>query len=173
MGFRPNIAFSLNFLARFLMATDQSHWVALNHLISYVRFKACLALPIKASGDALDCIKTFTDANWGGEAWCSVHRFVSTAWCAPASWAAKRQSCVARSTRQAKYMALSFALKDACFLRSLVSILFLIKPPVILSDNKAAAYIARDCSTCKEHRHIDWEFYIINELLYNKKVHLE
>ncbi|KAI7935643.1 hypothetical protein MJO28_016514 [Puccinia striiformis f. sp. tritici] len=155
------------------MATDQSHWDALNHLISYIRFTARLSLPIKATGDAQDCLKTFTDANWGGKGWRLVHGFISTAWGAPVSWGSKRQSCVARSTCQAEYMALLFASKDACFLQSLLSGFFSVRPPIILSDNKAAVYIARDCGTRKEHHHIDREFHIINELLYDEKVRLE
>jgi hypothetical protein len=35
-GSRPDITFLVNFLARFSMASDSSHWSALEHLISYV-----------------------------------------------------------------------------------------------------------------------------------------
>jgi hypothetical protein len=172
-GSRPDITFAVNYLARFSMSPDESHWGALEHLISYVRYSSHLSLPIVADGSDSDCIRTFVDANWGGEGWRSVHGFISTVWGAPISWSSKRQTCVARSTCQAEYMALSFASKDSCFIHSLLSNFFSIKSPLILSDNKAAVYISKDCGSRKDHRHVDREFHIINELLYQGKVRLE
>jgi hypothetical protein len=120
---RPDITFSVNFLARFSLSPDASHWAALEHLISYIRFTSHLSLPLLSSSPALenDFVTTYVEANWVGEAALSVHGFFSFAWGALISWSSKRQSCVARSTCQAKYMALLFASKDACFLNSLMA----------------------------------------------------
>jgi hypothetical protein len=174
-GSRLDITFSVNFLAWFSLSPDASHWRALEHLISYIRFTSHLSLPLLSSSPAPDndCVTTYVDANWGGEAACSVHGFFSFAWGAPISWLSKRQSCVARSTCQAEYMALSFASKDACFLNSLMAKFLSIRPPLILSDNKAAVHISSDCGTRKEHRHVDHKFHIITELLFQEKVRLE
>jgi hypothetical protein len=99
-GFRPDITFAVNFLARFSMAPDPSHWAALEHLISYVQFLVNLSLPIIASSDTADddCVTTYVDANWGGEAARSVHGFFSFVWGALISWSSKQQTCVARLT---------------------------------------------------------------------------
>jgi hypothetical protein len=70
-------------------------------------------------------------------------------------------------------MALSFASKDACFLSSLLSKFLAIQPPLILSNNKAAVTISSDCGTRKEHWHVNREFHIINELLFQEKVQLK
>jgi hypothetical protein len=120
-GSRPDITFSVNFLARFSMAPDSSHWSALEHLISYVRYTAHLSLPVVSKKDKLDSVKTFVDANWGGKGVRLVHGYLTYAWGSPVSWSSKRQTCLARSTCQAKYMALLFASKDVCFVSSLVS----------------------------------------------------
>ncbi|MBW0506605.1 hypothetical protein O181_046320 [Austropuccinia psidii MF-1] len=37
---RPDIMYAINFLARFAMNTDNSHWMALKHLISYAEYMA-------------------------------------------------------------------------------------------------------------------------------------
>ncbi|KAI7940827.1 hypothetical protein MJO28_013112 [Puccinia striiformis f. sp. tritici] len=171
-GTRPDITYAVNFLARFSMNPDDSHWTALNHLISYIRYSSRLSLPIIAnqSTDTSDCITTFVDANWGGEAGRSVHGFFTLAWDAPVSWSSKRQSCIARSTCQAEYMALSFGAKDGQWLTSLVRQLFPVNPPTLLSDNRSAIAISSDCATQKNHRHIEREFHTINELLYLNKV---
>jgi hypothetical protein len=172
-GSRPDITFAVHFLARFSMKPDSSHWAALEHLISYIRYSKGLALPIVATDNFEDGVKTFVDANWGGEVSRSVHGFISTVWGAPVSWSSKRQTCVARSTCQAEYMALSFASKDACCLSSILRSFYSLPPPLILCDNKAAVQISSDCGTRKEHRHVDREFHTINELLYQKKVRLQ
>ncbi|PLW42058.1 hypothetical protein PCANC_13122 [Puccinia coronata f. sp. avenae] len=150
-GSRPDISFAVNYLARFSMAPDKSHWSALDHLIAYVCFTASTALPIRATGDANDCIRTFVDANWGGEGSRSVHGLISTVWGAPISWGSKRQTCAARSSCQAEYMALSFGSKDCCYLKSLLSQFIPVTPPLIFSDSKAAVHISKDCGTRKAH----------------------
>jgi hypothetical protein len=125
-GSRPNITFAVHFLARSCMKPDKNHWVALNHLISYIHYSAGLNLPIVASKPFETGIETFVDANWGGELSRSVHGFISTAWGTPISWSSKRQTCVAWSTCQAEYMALSFASQDACTLSSVLSSFYLL-----------------------------------------------
>jgi hypothetical protein len=78
-GLRPDITFAVNFLARFSMKPDASHWDALEHLISYVRYSASLSLPIIASQPFNSGITTYVDANWGGEGARSVQGFISLA----------------------------------------------------------------------------------------------
>ena len=115
-------------------------------------------------------MNTYVDANWGGEGGRSVHGFFTLAWGAPVSWSSKRQSCVARSTCQAEYMALSFGAKDGQWISSLARQLIPIDPPNLLSDNKSAIAISSDCATRKNHRHVEREFHTINELLHLHKV---
>jgi hypothetical protein len=150
-GSRPDISFAVNYLACFSIALDGSHWSALDHLIAYVCFTASTALPIHASGDANDCIRTFVDANWGGEGSRSVHGFISTVWGAPISWGLKQQTCAARSSCQAEYMALSFGSKDCCYINSLLSQFIPVTPPLIFSDNKAVVHFSKDCGTRKAY----------------------
>jgi hypothetical protein len=70
-------------------------------------------------------------------------------------------------------MALSFASKDTCYVSLLVSKFFSVIPPLLLSNNKAAVYISKDCGTRKEHCHINREFHTINKLLYPNIVWLD
>jgi hypothetical protein len=97
-GLRPDITFSVNFLARFSMSPDESHWAALEHLISYICYTSSLSLPIVCALTGSEVVKTFVDANWGGKGARLVHGFLTLAWGAPVSWASKRQTCAARST---------------------------------------------------------------------------
>jgi hypothetical protein len=173
-GSRPDITFAVNFLARFSMRPNSSHWPSdLEYLMSYVQYSGLLSLPIVTSKRLEDGITTYVDANWGGKGAQSVHGFISLAWGAPISWASKQKTCFARSTCQAEYMGLSFASKEATFLASFLSTFFSLPAPLILCDNKAAVHISSDCATRKQHQHVDCKFHTTNELLYQKKVQLE
>ncbi|MBW0488050.1 hypothetical protein O181_027765 [Austropuccinia psidii MF-1] len=111
-GSRPDIAFSVNYLAQFSMATDQTHWDALEHLIAYMRHTLELGNHIAPRQEArgLEC---FIDANWGGEGNHSTHGFLLLFHGSPIGWQSKCQATVASLTCQAEYMALAFAAREA------------------------------------------------------------
>ncbi|MBW0538569.1 hypothetical protein O181_078284 [Austropuccinia psidii MF-1] len=169
---RPDIMYAVNYLARFAMNTDESHWKALNHLINYIRTTKEQELIINSKGKTKD-MKVYVDANWGGEGWRSQHGYCGFLMGSLVMWNLKRQSCIAASTCQAEYMVLSFGAKEALWLlRNVEGVTGHIRP-TILSDNQSAVKIAENAGSRKNSRHIAREFHIINELVVNKKVNLE
>ncbi|MBW0561833.1 hypothetical protein O181_101548 [Austropuccinia psidii MF-1] len=109
-GSRPDIAFSVNYLVRFSMATNQTHWDALEHLIAYMRYTSTLGICIAPRGDVRG-LEYFVDANWGGEGNRSTHGFFLLFHGLPIGWQSKRQATVASSTwhwhlRQGKHSGL-------------------------------------------------------------------
>ncbi|MBW0538886.1 hypothetical protein O181_078601 [Austropuccinia psidii MF-1] len=91
---RPDIMYSVNYLARFSMNTNQQHWTALNHLINYLQRTSGRSLSI-AANTGEDTLSIFVDANWGGEGSRSQHGYMGFLWGAPVMWNSKRQTCVA------------------------------------------------------------------------------
>ncbi|MBW0538320.1 hypothetical protein O181_078035 [Austropuccinia psidii MF-1] len=65
-GSRPDISFAVNYLARFSMGMDASHWQALEHLIGYMRKTRDMGVIISANSEPKN-ITCYVDANWGGE----------------------------------------------------------------------------------------------------------
>ncbi|MBW0479619.1 hypothetical protein O181_019334 [Austropuccinia psidii MF-1] len=166
---RPDIMFSVNYLARFSMNTTPKHWAALEHLISYMRSTTNKALIIDLAGKE-DMLKVYVDVNWGGKGSRSQHGFISFLMGSPVAWNSKRQTCVASSTCQAEYMALSFAARAGMWIsQSITPITGRIKP-VLLSDNQSAIKIANDSGSRKNSRHIKREFHLVNEIIVNKEV---
>ncbi|MBW0535802.1 hypothetical protein O181_075517 [Austropuccinia psidii MF-1] len=169
---QPDVMYAVNYLARFAMGTDNSHWRALNHLIEYIRTTKDWELIIDSAGKKKE-MKMYVDANWGSEGWRSQHGYCGFLMGSMVSWNSKRQSCVAALTCQEEYMALSFGAKDAlCLGRNIEGVVGQIIP-TILSDNQSAMKIAGNAGSRKKSRHIEREFHIINELIVQEKVSLE
>ncbi|MBW0503131.1 hypothetical protein O181_042846 [Austropuccinia psidii MF-1] len=66
-GSRPDVAYAVNYLARFSMGTDRTHWDALEHLIAYLHYTRLSGILISAKESSKE-LKCYVDANRGGEA---------------------------------------------------------------------------------------------------------
>ncbi|MBW0500265.1 hypothetical protein O181_039980 [Austropuccinia psidii MF-1] len=74
-GSRPDISYAFNYLARFSMGTNASHWESLEHLIAYMRGTRALGIQITGL-DLCPTLRTYVDTNWGGEGDRSTHGFL-------------------------------------------------------------------------------------------------
>ncbi|MBW0536608.1 hypothetical protein O181_076323 [Austropuccinia psidii MF-1] len=168
-GSRPDITYAVNYLARFSLGTDPSHWEALEHLIAYLRYTLNIGIYI-GNEHPENKIECYVDANWGGEGNRSSHGFILFHNKNPIAWQSKRQATVASSTCQAEYMALSFASKECLWMTNLFHPILAIPTPIIYSDNKTSIDIALDIANRKQTRHLIREFNLINEYICTKKV---
>ncbi|MBW0490863.1 hypothetical protein O181_030578 [Austropuccinia psidii MF-1] len=166
---RPDIMYAVNFLARFSMNTTDWHWLALNHLIGYVRGTLSKSLILRPSRGQ-DVLNIFVDTNWGGKGSRSQHGYVGLLWGAPIMWNLKRQTCIASSTCQAEYMAMSFASKACLWISQGLTSVAGHFTPTLLLDNKTAIQIAGDSGSRKNSRHIRREFHLTNELLVTNQI---
>lgn len=171
---RPDITYTVNYLAHFASDPRTQHWHAIENLLRYLNATGATGLMIKPLRTKVDTpIHTYVDANWGGEGVKSCHGFITFFLNCPISWTLKRQTCVATSTCHAKYMALGTACRDAIWIRNLIEDLTgegnLVK---MNCDNTSAIHVASDNSSNKRTRHTDREFYYINEQVYKGRVFL-
>ncbi|MBW0538378.1 hypothetical protein O181_078093 [Austropuccinia psidii MF-1] len=155
------------------MATDNTHWQALEHLIAYLRGTLEDKIIISKEHQGTPNIMCYVDANWGGEGNRSNHGFIIIHGRNPVSWQSKRQATVAESTAQAEYIALAFAARECLWLSNLFGNFLHEKTPLLLSDNRMAIGIAKECISRKQTRHLIWEFNLINKYLVKKKLDLK
>lgn len=111
VGTRPDIAFSVNYLARFSACPQKEHWTAVKHLLRYLSSTIDDGIWFWY-GDVNGKLDVYCDANWGGEGSRSTHGYVIFLYGCPVGWASRRQSCVATSTCHAEYMALGTATRE-------------------------------------------------------------
>ncbi|MBW0536506.1 hypothetical protein O181_076221 [Austropuccinia psidii MF-1] len=171
-GSRPDIAYAVNYLARFLMCATTTHWNALEHFMAYLRRIKDLGIVI-SSDKTKNKLTCYVDANWGGEGNRSTHGYLLMHGKNPIAWQSKRQVIVASSTAQAEYIALSFAAKECLWISHLFESTTGHLIPYMLSDNKTAIGIASDSLSRKQTRHLIREFNVINEYIVRGKIHLD
>ncbi|MBW0562844.1 hypothetical protein O181_102559 [Austropuccinia psidii MF-1] len=171
-GSCPDIAYGVNYLARFSMCATTTHWNALEHLIAYLRRTKDLGILISTK-NAENKLTCYVDANWGGEGNRSTHGYLLMHGKNPIAWQSKRQVIVASSTAQAEYVALSFAAKECLWISHLFASITRNLIPYMLSNNKKAIGIPNDSLSRKQTRHLIREFNLINEYIVHGKIHLD
>lgn len=163
---RPDIAFALSNVAKFNSKPTTKHWTAVKRIFRYLRGTQKFGLLYKQLPKRQECIG-FSDSDWAGDLSDrkSTSGYIFTVGGGAISWKSKKQSCVALSTAEAEYIALSQAAQEAVWLRSLnVGLkLEMTAPTIIYEDNQSAICIARNPQGHGRSKHIDIKYHFIRE----------
>ena len=83
------------------------------------------------------------------------------------SWKSSKQTCVALSTAEAEYVALSAAVQEAVWLQQLTSDLLSrsIQETSILEDNQSAICLAKNQQVHGRTKHIDIKYHFVRDLV--------
>ncbi|SCV70650.1 BQ2448_3414 [Microbotryum intermedium] len=148
LGTRPDIAFAISYLARFANNPGHHHWIAVKHVLCYLRATYRNELLYARGSARITGVAGYSDANWGAcvDTLVSTMGYVFYIAGSAVSWSSKRQTRVADSTTNAEYLALLHAGKEGIYLSQLLEELHVkpVAPAHIFTDNKAATAVARD-----------------------------
>ena len=116
---RPHIAFAVNNLARFSSNPQKEHWTALKRILRYL--KGTINIDILYKQDGSDKCIGYSDTDWAGDTLDrkSTSGYIFMLSGGPISWSSKKQKCVALSTAEAEYVALSESAQECLWLRQL------------------------------------------------------
>ncbi|SCV70647.1 BQ2448_3409 [Microbotryum intermedium] len=158
LGTRPDIAFAVSYLARFANNPGHHHWIAVKHVLCYLRATYRDELLYARGSARITGVAGYSDANWGAcvDTLVSTMGYVFYIAGSAVSWSSKRQTQVADSTTDAEYLALSHAGKEGIYLSQLLEELHVkpVAPAHIFTDNEAAAAVARDPVRVSGTQHI-------------------
>ena len=163
---RPDIAYSVHRLAKYMSNPGRPHWEALKRLVRYLIGTRDLWL---VYGRDRSGLAGFTDADWGtsDDMRHSVCGYLYTFDGGAISWSAKQQAVVALSSTEAEYIGITHAAKEAFWLRSLLSDLvhpdFAQHAVRLYSDNKGAMDLARNNAFHARTKHISIRYHFIRE----------
>ena len=118
----PEIAFAVSSVARYTAQPTEEHWEAIKHLFRYLVDTINYGIIYTKSCDSVECTG-FTDADWGGDLddRKSTLGYIFKLGGGPISWCSKKQSCIALSTSEAEYIALTSAAQEGIWLQQLKS----------------------------------------------------
>lgn len=124
---RPDIAFAVGSAARFCSNLTTEHWVAVKRILRYLKGTISYGLEYSMNEeDDENILSGYSDADWAGDAndqkSTSGYLFLMSG--AAISWKSKKQTCIALSTAEAKYVALSGATQEAAWMRQLLEDLY-------------------------------------------------
>jgi hypothetical protein len=160
---RPDIAYAVSVLCRFLADPGKAHWAAVKHLLRYLRGTRDLKLVYSQSQTPNGFI-TYSDADHGGDASTgrSTGGFVTLIANGAVHWSSRLHKQVSLSSTEAEYVAASNAGQEIMWLRYFFEEL---RDPVktaspLLMDSNSAIQVAKNPehqSTMKHvHRHYHW-----------------
>ncbi|SGZ25833.1 BQ5605_C024g09779 [Microbotryum silenes-dioicae] len=166
-GTRPDLAYTVGYLARFSHSPSAAAWGAVKHAFRYLAGTLSHGLRY-ARGDPAPLLG-YSDCNWGACVLSSKltmgYTFVYAG--AAVSWSSRLQSRVADSTCDAEYLALSHAGKEAIFLRQLFGELDLpsSKPVLIYGDNQGANALTKNPVFHARTRHIRLREHFVRDMV--------
>ncbi len=165
---RPDIAFTVNFLARCSANPQQSHLKMAKRVFKYLKGTSHYGLKyerIKQTDKVR--LTTYSDSDWAA---CKSTRksitgyviFLNTT---PIIWKAKKQPIVAPSTFAAEFVSLSSAVEELMFLEVIFKFLNIEteKPYKIYCDNQSAIKAFKQNVVTKQSRHIEVRYHRIKD----------
>ena len=164
---RPDIAFAVNALGRYLSNPGLNHWKAVKKVMRYLQGTKDYMLTYKRS-DQLE-VTGYSDSDFAG---ClddrkSTSGFIFMIAGGAVSWKSVKQTLTATSTMEAEYVACYEATCQALWLKKLIFGFHIVesisKPLVIYCDNTAAVHFSQNNRSATRSKHFDIKYLFVRE----------
>ena len=162
---RPDIAFAVSSVARFMSNPGSTHWEAVKRILRYLKGTLHHGLVFRFSASGF-LFSASSDATWGSV---DVDRFRSTTGYViscngtPVSWRSSFQRCTALSSTEAEYIAASDACREVVWFRSLLFELRISypSPSVIYVDNRGCIDLSSNPIHHERNKHIHIRYHFL------------
>ena len=162
---RPDLAFAVGKLARFMNCHGPAHHAAANHVLRYIASTPTRGLIYKRMSQPH--LVGFSDSDYAGDIdnrrSTSGYLFMLSG--AAITWKSTLQSTVALSTAEAEYMGLTDAAKEAIYLRNLLSDFGLspTSPVLVYGDNQSSIAISKNPINHSAMKHVHVKHHFVRE----------
>ena len=175
---RPDIAYAVGYVSRFMENPQQEHWVAVKRIFRYLQGTKSHGVCYQPS-DKIE-FRGYSDADWAGDHADrkSTSGYVFMLLGAPISWGSKKQSSVSLSTSEAEYIALSLTIQEGKWIhRLLCEVLTAANEEgpelVIFEDNQSCIKMTKNPVNHGRAKHIDIKYHHIRDEVKRGEVQLE
>ncbi|CAJ2652499.1 unnamed protein product [Trifolium pratense] len=171
---RPDISLSVGIVSRFMEEPVYSHWKALKRILRYIQGTVSLGMFYSRTEDYK--LVGYSDSDWCGDVddRKSTSGYVFFMGNTAFTCLSKKQPIVKLLTCEAEYVAASWCVCHAIWLRRLLSKMELkqVGATVIQVDNKSTIELAKNHVNHERIKHIDVRFHFIREHLKEGSVEL-
>jgi hypothetical protein len=174
---RPDLAYSVTTLSQFSDNPARIHWEAVKHVFRYLQGTKNLQLTYGGKGCTIGLVG-YSDADGMSQ----EHRHAISGYIfmidgGAVTWSAKKQEIVAISTTEAEYIALTYAAKEALWIRHFLEELFrkTLPYPITLYDDNQGAIALAYAEKGQFHartKHIDIRFHFIRHTIQSNLIHV-
>jgi len=171
---RPDIAYPVGVLSKFLAAPTNEHWFAAKRILRYLKGAKELKLSYSASGTELALV-AYCDADWAS----SYDRKSSTGMAIfldgnLVSYSSKKQSTIALSTTEAEIIVATETMRELLWLRQLlISCEYNTNVPILYCDSQPAIAIAHNTGFSARTKHFDVKYKFLAECIIAKDVTMQ
>jgi hypothetical protein len=166
---RPDIAYAVGVLCRFMARPGPEHWKAVKHLFRYLRGTCDFRLTYKPESSAPYLFYAYSDADHGAnlDNGRSTSAYIVKIGSGAVSWSSRLQSIVALSTTEAEFVAAASAGQEVVWMRALLGELgFPISgPSLLLLDNQSAIQVGKNPEHHGRMKHLDLRFYWLRDVV--------
>ncbi|MCO5599177.1 hypothetical protein L7F22_053277 [Adiantum nelumboides] len=168
---RPDIAFAMGVVSRYMANPGKKHWEAVKHVLRYLKGSANKCLRF---GNSDTSIVGYTDSNYAG---CVDTRRSTSGYAflfagAAVSWRCCIQNCMSSSTTEAEYVAVCSSSKEAVWLFRLVGVLGTLQTLVLHCDSQSAIALAKNPVFHSKSKQIMVRYHVIWDILASKRIEL-
>ena len=164
---RPDLAYAMSCLSKYMSNPGMPHWKALQWLLKYLISSMKFGLTFSKCSEGVKLVG-YVDSNYANDRdnGKSTTSYVFTFCGSCISWKSQLQPIVALSTTESEYIALTEAFKEAMWLKGLVSeIGFLKQDVVVFSDSQSAIHLCKNPVFHDRTKHINVRFHFIRDIV--------
>lgn len=172
----PDLAYAISVVSRFMANPGPYLWEALKWTLRYLRGAQDVGLMFKRQEDITHPLVGYVDADFAGnlDTRKSLSGYVFTLFGTAVSWKANLQSVVALSTTKAEFIAVTEAIKEATWMRGIISELGISQEQItVYCDNQSAIHLSKHQVYHERSKHIDVKLHFIRDTISKGEVKLE
>lgn len=172
---RPDLCYTVHILAQFMQAPLLPHWEAALRAVRYLKGTPGQGIYLKANDTMQISIYCDSDLSACPRTRRSLSAYIAFIGESPVSWRTKKQDTVSLSSAEAEYRAMSEALKELKWLKSLLQSFGLdhSSPMKLFCDSKLAMYIAANPVFHERTKHIERDCHHVRDALKAKLITTE
>lgn len=165
---RPDISTSVSMLAQKVSNPNHEDWNELKRVLKYLNGTAQMSL-LMGKSESNAGLVGYADANWAEN---RVDRKSNSGYVfkfldGVISWSCKRQTCVALSSTEAEFIALSEACKEALWIRRILEDFnqSMKNSTTIYEDNQSCLKLIEEENMSGRSKHIDVRHYFVKDYI--------
>ncbi|XP_057432549.1 germacrene A acid 8-beta-hydroxylase-like [Lotus japonicus] len=162
---RPNIAHAVGTVSRFLSNPGREHWNAVKWILRYLYGTSSMRL---CFGGDKPTLVGYTDSDMAGDidSRKSTSGYLIKFAEGAVAWQSRLQRCVALSTTQAEFIAITEACKELIWLKKFLQELGFVQDKYLLfCDSQSAIHLGKNSTFHSRSKHIDVRYHWIRDAL--------